>query len=87
LTQIDQDKTKDLYEVRDFKISNLPVISLRLRVGQEYGLKQLAYQMGYENMNEVLAGIRYRFSAPVGKNFDVDRASPNNNGFGILAKI
>ena len=72
---IDQDKTKDLYEVRDFKMSGLPVINLRIRFEEEYGLKQLAYEMEYQNMTEVLAGLRHRFGPPVGMSINIDSGS------------
>jgi len=75
LKLIDQDKTKDLYEIRNFKISELPVRSLRLRVEDGYGLKQLAYEMEYENMTEVLAGLRHRFGQPVGTSIDINDGS------------
>ena len=75
LKPINQDKAKNLYEVRDFKISDLPVISLRVRVEDEYGLRQLAYEMEYKNMTEVLAGLRHRFGPPVGTSIDIDGGS------------
>ena len=49
--------------------------SLLVRVEEEYGLKQLAYEMDYENMTEVLAGLRNRFGPPVGTSVDVDGRS------------
>ena len=66
----------DLYEVKDFQMSDLPVNSLRVLVKDGYGLKQLVYEMGYENMTEVLAGLRHRFGPPVGTSVDVDGNSP-----------
>ena len=56
LTPVEQDLNRDLFEVRDFQMSGLPVNSLRVRVEDKDGLKQLAYEMDYENMTEVLAG-------------------------------
>ncbi len=50
--------------------------SLRVRVEEEYGLKQLAYEMDYENTTEVLAGLRHRFGPPVRTSIDVDGRSP-----------
>ncbi len=75
LTQLDKGKTKDLYEIRNFKMSGIPVISLRLRIEKQYGLKQLAYEMEYENMTEVLAGLRTRFGTPIETGFDIDSGS------------
>ena len=76
LTPILEVSNRDLFEVRDFQMSGLPVKSLRVRVEKEYGLKQLAYEMDYENMIEVLAGLRHRFGPPVGTSVDVDGRSP-----------
>tara|TARA_B100000700_G_scaffold319443_1_gene414580 strand:- start:1974 stop:2459 length:486 start_codon:yes stop_codon:yes gene_type:complete len=75
LKPIELNKSKDIYEVRDFKMSGLPVISLRLLVKDGYGLKQLAYEMEYANMTEVLAGLRHRFGAPIGTSIDIDSGS------------
>ena len=72
LTKVKENLNRDLYEVRDFQMSGLPVNSLRVRVEEEDGLKQLAYEMDYENMTEVLAGLRHRFGPPVGTSVDVD---------------
>ena len=66
----------DLFEVRDFQMSGLPVNRLRVRVEDNHGLKQLAYEMNYENMTEVLAGLRHRFGPPVGTSVDIDGRSP-----------
>ncbi len=66
----------DLFEVRDFKMSGLPVKSLRVRVEDKNGLQQLAYEMEYKNMTEVLAGLRKRFGPPVGTSLDVDGGYP-----------
>ena len=71
-----EDLNRDLFEVRDFQMSDLPVNSLRVRVEEEYGLKQLAYEIEYEYMTEVLAGLRHRFGPPVGISVDVDGRSP-----------
>ncbi len=76
LTPIQEGLNRDLFEVRDFQISGLPVNSLRVRVEEEDGLKQLVYEMDYENMTEVLAGLRHRFGPPVGTSVDIDGRSP-----------
>ena len=39
-------------------MTGIPLISLLLRIEKHYGLKQLAYEMEYENMTEVLAGLK-----------------------------
>ena len=67
----------DFFEVKDFQISGLPVIRVRVLVEDEYGLKQLAYEMNYENMTEVLAGLRHRFGPPVGTSVSIDGRSPS----------
>jgi len=64
-----------IYEVRNIKISNLPVTSLRLLVEDEHGLKQLAYEMEYQNMPEVLAGLRHRFGPPIGNSVNTESGS------------
>ena len=76
LTPIHEGVRRDLFEVRDFQMSGLPVKSLRVRFEEEDGLKQLAYEMDYANMTEVLAGLRHRFGPPVGTSVDVDGRSP-----------
>ncbi len=76
LTPVQDELNRDLFEIRDFQMSGLPVNSLRVRVEEEYGLKQLAYEIDYENMTEVLAGLRLRFGPPVGTSVDVDGRSP-----------
>ena len=76
LTPVQEDLNRGLCEVRDFQMSGLPVNRLRVRVEDEYGLKQLAYEMDYENMTEVLAGLRHRFGPPVGTSVDIDGKSP-----------
>ncbi len=58
-----------------FKLSGLPVEALRVRIKKEAGLKQLAYERGNESITEVLAGLRYRFASPFGRNFDVKGGS------------
>ena len=75
LTPVQEELNRDLFEVRDFQMSGLPVNSLRVRVEEEDGLQQLAYEMDYENMTEVLAGLRHRFGPPVGTSVDVDGRS------------
>ena len=75
LTPVQEELNSDLFEVRDFQISGLPVNSLRVRLEEGYGLKQLAYEIDYENMTEVLAGLRHRFGPPVGTSVDVDGRS------------
>ena len=77
LQPLDTSKTNDLYKVKNLKISNLPVISLCLRIEDEHGLRQLAYEMEYENMTEVLAGLRFRFGPPVETNVEIDGRSPH----------
>ena len=72
LRQFNKGKRKDLYEIRNFKMSGIPVISLRLRIEKQYGLNQLAYEMEYDNMTEVLAGLRKRFGTPIETSFDID---------------
>ena len=76
LTPVQEDLNRGLFEVRDFQMSGLPVNNLRVRVEEKDGLKQLAYEMDYENMTEVLAGLRHRFGTPVGTSVDIDRKSP-----------
>ncbi|WP_269616235.1 hypothetical protein [Prochlorococcus marinus] len=66
---------QNLFEVKDIQISGLPVEALRARIEKESGLKQLAYEIGNENMTEVLAGLRYRFGPPVGANVDIESGS------------
>ncbi len=75
LVPIKEAKSSDLFEVKHFQISGLPVNSLRFRVEEEYGLSQLVYEMDYENMTEVLAGLRHRFGPPVGTSTDVESGS------------
>ncbi len=77
LTPVHQDLNSSLFEVRYFQMSGLPVKTLRIRVEEEHGLKQLVYEMEYENMTEVLAGLRHRFGPPVGTIVDVDGTSPH----------
>ena len=76
LTPIHEGVRRDLFEVRDSQMSDLPVNSLRVRVEEEYGLKQLVYEMDDEHMTEVLAGLRNRFGSPVGTSIDVDGRYP-----------
>ncbi len=57
-------------------MSGVPVHSLRVRFEEEYGVKQLAYEMDYENMTEVLAGLRHRFGSPIGTSVEVDGRFP-----------
>ena len=40
---IKEEKTQNLFEVKDIQISGLPVEVLRVRIENEAGLKQLAY--------------------------------------------
>ncbi len=76
LEPINDGGSNDMFEVKGFQMSGLPVNSLHVRVEDQGGLKQLAYEMGYENMTEVLAGLRNRFGPPIGTSVDVDgRAS------------
>ena len=73
---IKEETTQNLFEVKDIQISGLPVEVLRVRIENEDGLKQLAYEIDNENMTEVLAGLRYRFGPPVGTSVDVEGGSP-----------
>ena len=73
---IKEETTQNLFEVTDIQISGLPVEVLRVRIENEDGLKQLAYEIDNENMTEVLAGLRYRFGPPVGTSVDVEGGSP-----------
>ena len=76
LKAVEEGVSRDLYEVRDFQMSGLPVNRLRIRVEDEHGLNQLAYEMDYKNMTEVLAGLRHRFGPPVGTSVDIDGRAP-----------
>ena len=73
---IKEETTQNLFEVKDIQISGLPVEVLRVRIENEDGLKQLAYEIDNENITEVLAGLRYRFGPPVGTSVDVEGGSP-----------
>ena len=73
---IREETTQNLFEVKDIQISGLPVEVLRVRIENEDGLKQLAYEIDNENMTEVLAGLRYRFGPPVGTSVAVEGGSP-----------
>ena len=73
---IKEETTQNFFEVKDIQISGLPVEVLRVRIENEDGLKQLAYEIDNENMTEVLAGLRYRFGPPVGTSVDVEGGSP-----------
>ena len=66
----------EFFEIKNVQLSDLPVKNLRVRVDDEQGLKQLAYEMDYENMTEVLAGLRHRFGPPVSTSVEVDGRSP-----------
>ena len=76
LIPIKEETNPYLFEVKDIQISGLPVEVLRVRIENEDGLKQLAYEIDNENMTEVLAGLRYRFGPPVGTSVDVEGGSP-----------
>ncbi len=76
LQAVEEGASRDIFEVRDLQMSGLPVNRLRVRVENEFGLKQLAYEMDYENMTEVLAGLRHRFGPPVGTSVDIDGRAP-----------
>ena len=76
LTPIQEELNRGFFEVKDFHVSGLPVNSLRVHIEDEYGLQQLVYEIDYENMTEVLAGLRHRFGPPVGTSVDVDGRSP-----------
>ena len=73
---IKEETNQNLFEVKDIQISGLPVEVLRVRIENEDGLKQLAYEIDNENMTEVLAGLRYRFGPPVDTSVDVKGGSP-----------
>ena len=47
LKRIDKDKAKDLYEIKNFKISELPLKSLRLQEEDKDAQNGLAYKMEY----------------------------------------
>ena len=76
LSTVQEGVSSGLYEIKDFKMSGIPVNTLRVRVDDENGLEQLAYEMDYENMTEVLAGLRHRFGPPVGTSVDIDGRAP-----------
>ncbi len=76
LIPIREKTNENLFEVKEFQISGLPVEALRVRIEKKDGLKQLAYEIDNENMTEVLAGLRYRFGSPVGTNVDIEGGSP-----------
>tara|TARA_Y100001968_G_scaffold262406_1_gene250670 strand:- start:659 stop:1138 length:480 start_codon:yes stop_codon:yes gene_type:complete len=76
LKPVQEELNRNLFEVRDSQMSGLPVKTLRVRFDENNGLKQLAYEIDYENMIEVLAGLRYRFGPPVGTSVDVDGRTP-----------
>ena len=76
LIPIKEKTNQNLFEVKDIQISGLPVEVLRVRIENEDGLRQLAYEIDNENMTEVLAGLRYRFGPPVGTSVDVEGSSP-----------
>ena len=59
-----------------FSLCLILINKLRVRVEDNHGLKQLAYEMNYENMTEVLAGLRHRFGPPVGTSVDIDGRFP-----------
>ena len=79
LSPIKEKTNQNLFEVKDIQISGLPVEALRVRIEKEAGLRQLAYEIGNENMTEVLAGLRYRFGSPVGTNVDIENSSPEQS--------
>lgn len=76
LIPIKEKSNQNLFEVKDIQISGLPVDVLRVRIENEDGLRQLAYEIDNKNMTEVLAGLRYRFGPPVGTSFDVEGRPP-----------
>ena len=89
---IKEETTQNLFEVKDIQISGLPVEVLRVRIENEDGLKQLAYEIDNENMTEVLAGLRYRFGPPVGTSVDVEGGSPQqqwiwNTGEDVIVAV
>ena len=59
-----------LFEVSNVQLSGLPVQRLSVLFEKENGLKQLAYEMDYEYMTEVLAALRYRYGSPVSTNVE-----------------
>ena len=76
LQPLSEDIGESSYEIKGYKISGLPVDRLRIRLEDGYGLNQLAYEINYENMTEVLAGLRHRFGPPVGTNIEVQGGYP-----------
>ena len=53
LVPIKEKTNQNVFEVKDFQISGLPVDALRLRIEKEDGLQQLAYEIENENITEV----------------------------------
>ena len=76
LEPVRNENTSSLYQVKKFKMSGVPVNNIRVRVEDQDGLQQLAYEMDHENMTEVLAGLRHRFGPPVGISVEIDSKSP-----------
>ena len=76
LASVKTENTSNFYEVKNFKMSGIPVNSIRVRLEDQDGLQQLAYEMDHEHMTEVLAGLRHRFGTPVGTSLDIDGGSP-----------
>ena len=72
---VSEGSDNSLFEIRDYKISGLPVNSLLVRVEESSGLQQLAYEINYDHMTEVLAGLRHRFGPPVGTSLEIQGES------------
>ena len=77
LKPIENQKNNDLFEIKEYRMSKLPVNSLKLRITEEQGLKQLVYEISYDNMIEVLAGLRNRYGSPVGTTADIEEDNPH----------
>ncbi len=76
LIPIKEKSNQNLFEVKDIQISGLPVDVLRVRIENEDGLRQLAYEIDNKNMTEVLAGLRYRFGPPIETSVAFEGSSP-----------
>ena len=77
LKPIENQINNDLFEIKEYRMSKLPVNSLKIRITEEQGLKQLVYEISYDNMIEVLAGLRNRYGAPVGTTANIEEDNPH----------
>ena len=75
LAPVKDEASNDLFEVRNIKIVDLPMNRHCFRVDDEYGLKLFAYEIDYQNMTKVLAGLRHCFASPVSTSLKFDRGS------------